>query len=116
MIKPIRDFLTFVQKSPTAFQAAQNMTLSLEKQGFSPLCEKDVWSLQPGGRYYVTRNRSAVIAFTLPEAAPTHFQIVASHSDSPTGPGNGAHPGGAGNPSGGPEPGRGADSQHAHPF
>ena len=84
MIKPIRDFLTFVQKSPTAFQAAQNMTLSLEKQGFSPLREKDAWSLQPGGRYYVTRNRSAVIAFTLPEAAPTHFQIVASHSDSPT--------------------------------
>jgi len=40
--------------------------------------------LTPGGRYYVTRNGSSLMAFTLPVKGLSHFQIVASHSDSPT--------------------------------
>ena len=38
----------------------------------------------PGGKYYVTRNRSALIAFRVPESGFAPFQIVASHSDSPS--------------------------------
>ena len=41
------------------------------------------WSVQPGGKYYVTRNLSSVIALTVPESGMSHFQIVSSHSDSP---------------------------------
>ena len=38
----------------------------------------------PGGKYFVTRNRSSVIALTIPQAGFAPFQIVSSHSDSPT--------------------------------
>ena len=77
-----RKLIEFVKKSPTAFHAVD--TICRELAGFTPLGEQENWHLQPGGKYYVTRNRSSVIAFTLPENAFTAFQLVASHSDSPT--------------------------------
>lgn len=83
-MQPISEFLSFVRQSPTAFQAADQMARMLEGSGFAPLLEHQQWHLVPGGRYYVTRNRSAVIAFHLPKGDCSHFQIVASHSDSPT--------------------------------
>lgn len=52
--------------------------------GFTPLKECEKWNLVPGGKYYVTRNRSSIIAFTLPEGDFDSFRMVASHSDSPT--------------------------------
>ena len=77
-----RKLIEFVKKSPTAFHAVD--TICRELAGFTPLGEQENWHLLPGGKYYVTRNRSSVIAFTLPENAFTAFQLVASHSDSPT--------------------------------
>ena len=56
----------------------------LEEAGFSRLAEHEAWNIVPGGRYYVTRNRSALIAFSVPEKGAAHCQIVASHGDSPT--------------------------------
>ena len=77
-----RDLLAFIRKSPTAFHAVD--TLCRELTGFTQLHEGEKWQLAPGGRYYVTRNGSSIIAFTLPEQPFDAFQIVASHSDSPT--------------------------------
>ncbi|MBQ7455884.1 MAG: M18 family aminopeptidase [Clostridia bacterium] len=74
--------IDFIHKSPTAFHAVENICKELV--GFTPLSESERWELVPGGKYYVTRNRSSVIAFTLPEGALSAFQLVASHSDSPT--------------------------------
>ena len=73
--------IDFIRKSPTAFHAAENICKTLT--GFEPLEEGKPWKLVPGGRYYVTRNRSSVIAFTVPENTPTAFQLIASHADSP---------------------------------
>ncbi len=39
---------------------------------------------QEGGKYFVTRNLSSVIAFKVPTKDFNSFHIVASHSDSPT--------------------------------
>ena len=83
-MQPISNFFTFVRQSPTAFQAVQTIAQNLEEKGFQRLPEHRPWQLAPGGKYFVTRNRSAVIAFSLPEDGLTHFQIVASHGDSPT--------------------------------
>ena len=74
--------IRFIQKSPTAFQAVDTICNALAD--FTPLNEGEPWRLSPGGKYYVTRNRSSVIAFTLPEQPIEAFQLVASHSDSPT--------------------------------
>lgn len=76
--------LAFIRKSPTAFHAVDTMRKTLAYQGFQELSEKDYWKPTPGGRYMVTRNNSALIAFSIPEDAPRRFHIMASHSDSPT--------------------------------
>lgn len=75
--------LDFIRKSPSVFHAAANMAAMLEKAGFRRLQETDIWAIEPEGRYYVTRNGSALIAFTVP-SAPDHFQVTAAHSDSPS--------------------------------
>ena len=79
----VLDFLDFVSASPTAFHAVHEAVTRLERAGFTELDERKPFSLVPGGRYYLTRNRSSVLAFRLPEGELTHFQIVASHADSP---------------------------------
>ena len=79
----LRELMQFLQASPTAYQAVENLSGMLEAGGFRRLNESEAWSLEPGRGYYVTRNQSSVIAFRLPERGFAHFQIVASHSDSP---------------------------------
>lgn len=77
-------FLDFIQKSPSAFHAVKTLCAALDAGGYTPLSETQPWALAPGGKYYVTRNLSSVIAFAVPETGFAHFQIVSSHSDSPT--------------------------------
>ena len=78
------DFVEFLCESPGVFHAVAAIACRLEKAGFSRLDEKDPsWNLIPGGRYYMTRNGSACIAFRLPEGRPAELKIMASHSDSP---------------------------------
>lgn len=80
----IQEFLSFIEKSPSAFHAVDSLCAMLKEAGFVPLRERDEWQIEPGKGYYVTRNRSSVIAFRVPECGLSHFQIVSSHSDSPT--------------------------------
>ena len=77
--------IAFIEKSPTAFHAVKTIEEELVKNGFNELKEKDTWNLQVGGKYYVTRNQSGVLAFVVPEdVSKLSFRMVASHSDSPT--------------------------------
>ena len=81
--KTAKKLLKFIQKSPTAFQAVEEMSQRLQKEDFEELKEEKHWNLKPGGNYYVTRNHSAIIAFSIPEKPAWKFHIMASHSDSP---------------------------------
>lgn len=81
--KTAKKLLKFIQKSPTAFQAVEEMSQRLQKEGFKELKEEKHWDLKAGGNYFVTRNHSAVIAFSIPKKAAWKFHIMASHSDSP---------------------------------
>ena len=79
------NLLEFIEKSPSCFHAIENITATLRDNGYSELSEREAWQLKSGGKYYVTRNRSSVIAFIIPKAiVKPKFMIVASHSDSPT--------------------------------
>ena len=84
MKQEVASFLDYVAHSPTVFQATQQACDMLDAAGFTRLSEHEAWEIFPGGRYYVTRNRSALVAFAVPENSFTHCQIVASHGDSPT--------------------------------
>lgn len=83
-LQTTRDLISFLDKSPTAFQAVGEIAAMLAANGFTRLSEAEEWSLAPGGKYYVTRNQSAIIAFVIPEKYRRHFTICASHTDSPT--------------------------------
>ncbi len=80
----VNGLMSFIDRVPTAFHAVDEIAASLDAAGYARLQETDRWPIAPGGRYYVTRNQSSLIAFRLPASGVGHFQIVASHGDSPS--------------------------------
>lgn len=76
--------LAFIQKSPTAFHAVEALARELDAKGFKRLNEYSCEPIVNGGKYYITRNDSSLLAFQIPENEPRGFMICASHSDSPT--------------------------------
>ena len=78
-----KELFSFLDQSPNAFFAVKNMCDILEQAGMVCLYEGKPWDLEAGKGYYVTRNDSALIAFRIPKADYTGFQIMASHCDSP---------------------------------
>lgn len=74
----------FLQASPTPWHATHTMAVRLEQAGYQRLQETASWQLEPGKRYYVTRNDSSIIAFQLPKkGALTDLRMVGAHTDSP---------------------------------
>ena len=79
------ELLAFIEQCPSAFHTIHAITCQLEQAGFSYLPEGAHWELRPGGSYYTTRNGSSIIAFRIGrEMSDYHFQLCASHSDSPS--------------------------------
>ena len=58
-----KELLTFLQNSPSCFHAVKNVVDMLTAAGFTEVKEEESWKLEAGGRYFVTRNQSSVIAF-----------------------------------------------------
>lgn len=79
-----QELLKFLQKSPTAFHAVQQMKSELLAVDFTELKENQRWNIEFGKHYFVTRNDSSLIAFTIPENGIDKMHILTSHSDSPT--------------------------------
>ena len=79
-----QELLKFLQKSPTAFHAVQQMKSELLAVDFTELKENQRWNIECGKHYFVTRNDSSLIAFTIPENGIDKMHILTSHSDSPT--------------------------------
>ena len=79
-----RALCSFLDNSHSLYHARAYLNTVLDSQGYQPLQEKDAWALTPGSKYYVNRGGSAVLAFRIPEAAPTGFSISAAHTDRPT--------------------------------
>lgn len=75
----------FLDGSPMAFQAAELVAQGLLDAGYRELREADKWHLEAGGRYFVRRNRSSVVAFGIGsgDVAELYFRLVLSHLDSP---------------------------------
>ncbi len=60
--------LEFLDASPNAYFAVDNVRKMLNGHGFTELREQDGWELKAGESYFVTRNGSALIAFRIPKA------------------------------------------------
>ncbi|MBR2343296.1 MAG: M18 family aminopeptidase [Clostridia bacterium] len=72
----------FIEKSPTAFHTAATLARRLTGEGYTELYEGDGWELKDGGRYFMRRGSSSLIAFRY-NASAGGFVIAASHSDTP---------------------------------
>ena len=84
MDKRTEKLLTFLNASPSVYHAAANIENELKNAGYTRLSETEKWELVPGGKYYLTRGGSAVLAFRIPAGEPKGFMMSASHSDRPT--------------------------------
>ena len=80
-----QDLLNFLGSSPTPFHAVEIMASQFLSSGFVRLNEADCWRLVAGGRYFVTRNDSSIIAFTMGygDIAESGFRMTGAHTDSP---------------------------------
>ncbi len=77
--------MAFIAESPTPFHATHSLSTILTQHGFTELNEAQAWDLLPDGKYFVIKNRSSIVAFTLNGADPIEqgFRMVGAHTDSP---------------------------------
>lgn len=80
-----KELLDFIYQSPAAYNAVETIKKYLLKEKFIELHESEKFNLEKGKNYFVTRNGTSIIAFKLPkEIGDYGFNIIASHSDSPS--------------------------------
>lgn len=79
------DLIDFLYKSPTAHHSVKTIRERLELNGFNEVKESDKWNLQKEGKYYVIKNDSALIAFTIGngDIEEAGFKLIGAHTDSP---------------------------------
>ena len=80
-----KDLLSFIDASPSPWHAVSEMSRRLNQAGFIELTDDAPWALQAGGKYWISRGGSALIAFVLgtDELTSTGFTLVGAHTDSP---------------------------------
>lgn len=83
-----RDFLKYVDGSTDPFHVVDTSIVLLEAAGFKRLREAEQWDhhLERGGKYYYTRNGSALVAFAIGgkyEPGKGGVHAVGAHTDSP---------------------------------
>ena len=81
----IKSLLNFLDSSPCNFYAVHTVREILINNGFAEKSLEDALTAQPGEKFFVTKNHSAIFAFTVGKkpVADTGLKIIAAHSDSP---------------------------------
>lgn len=79
-----KQILDMIKESVTAFHAVNRIKKELLAAGFEELFENEPFRLT-NKKYFICRNNSSIIAFKIgDDLANYSFNIVASHTDSPT--------------------------------
>jgi aspartyl aminopeptidase len=99
--EPAKDFVNFLNASPTPFHAVKSLKDRFTAAGFEEIRERDNWTetCKPGGKYFLTRNASTIVAFAVgakwtPGKPPKVFRrcltpignpiaMIGAHTDSP---------------------------------
>ena len=83
-MEQVEKVIEYLKRSHSPFHVVALLSERLKEEGYEELREEKEWSLKEGGRYFVTRNGSSLIAFRLPVGASKGFHLSCVHTDSPT--------------------------------
>ena len=84
MDQNIQNFIDFLDNSPSCYHATDNLVKLLLENGYTQLHEREDWFFEPGGKYFMVRGGTTMIAFRIPMGKPTGFMMSAAHVDRPT--------------------------------
>ena len=73
----------YLDRAVSVYHAVESLQKVLDEAGYTCLTESETWHLVPGGKYYMTRSGTALMAFRVPQGNPKGFMLSASHSDRP---------------------------------
>ena len=73
----------YLDSAVSVYHAVESLQKVLDEAGYACLSESETWRLVPGGKYYMTRSGTALMAFRVPQGNPKGFMLSASHSDRP---------------------------------
>lgn len=81
----INRLLNWLDASTCNVMAVETIKKELNNAGFAELKQTDKWEIEKGGKYYVTKNGTAIFAFIIGSepVADQGFRIISAHSDSP---------------------------------
>lgn len=79
-----KDLIKFIDDSPVSYYAVKNAADVLREKGFVELKENEKWEVRPSGKYFVVRDGTALFAVDLGEDLRDGFDIIGSHTESPT--------------------------------
>ena len=81
----IEKLINLLNKSHSQFHVVEIVKNILKENDFKEINEFDSFNVELNKKYFVIRNDSSIIAFKTPSNTNNfHFQIEASHTDSPT--------------------------------
>ena len=83
MDERIAGLAAFLDKAVSTYHAVAALADALTAEGYTRLSEAERWNLEPGGKYFLTRNGTALMAFRVPTGFPKGFLLSASHADRP---------------------------------
>ena len=77
-------FRNFLDTAHSVYHAVANLEKMLTAAGYTLLEEGEPWTLAPGGKYFMIRGGTSLVAFRVPRGTPRGFMMSASHADRPT--------------------------------
>lgn len=77
------ELMSFLDSSVCNVWAVDTLRKMLTGAGFTELEMKNAWDVKPGGRYFIVKNETALIAFQAGTTPAAGYKIISAHSDSP---------------------------------
>ena len=83
MSNQLQALRAFLDGAHSFYHSTAHLALELDEAGYTRLNESAEWNLVPGGKYYVNRGGSSILAFRVPQS-PVGYMMSATHIDHPT--------------------------------